>query len=232
MRKHPALLAALAALTIGACTPTSKVAEPDIVMKSAVPPQVLVPCVATKLGQQFRDRRPTVDYYRGVHEITIDSQRGEKLAFVTVESDYAGGSTISFWNGDLYWPNHITSGVWPDVMRDNWHRFEAAENACEPQPVAAKPVARAATAPRPAPKPTIRPTAAKPITKAQPLKPLIITPPTATTSTTPPATTTAPSPATSTTTPSPAATMTPPATTPPVTKPPAEAAGDPALLGS
>jgi hypothetical protein len=231
MRKHPALLAALAALSIGACTPTSKVAEPDIVMKSAVPPQVLVPCVTTQLGRQFRDRRPTVDYYRGVHEITIGSQRGEKLAFVTIESDYAGGSTISFWNGDLYWPNHITSGVWPDVMRDNWHRFEAAENACEPLPAAAKPVAKAQPAPRPAP--AAKPTAA--VTKAKPLKPLTATTPakapmpigspaesSAPTSTSTPSSTPAKAPAT-TTTPAPATT--------PLPVPPA-ASGDPAVLGS
>ena len=81
MEKRPAILAgpalALAAgLALGACTPTSKVAEPDIVMKSAVIPQVLTPCLATRLGQQFRDHRPSVDYYRGVHEISIDSPRG------------------------------------------------------------------------------------------------------------------------------------------------------------
>jgi len=172
MKKHPAvlagpLLAMLAAVGLGGCTPTSKVAEPDIVMKSPVMPGVLTPCLATKLGQQFRDRRPTVDVYRGVHEITIDSPRGEKLAFVTVESDSAGGSNVRFWDGDLYWPNHMVSGVWPDVMRDNWHRFEAAENACQPTPVAAKPVAaKAQLAPPPAAAPV------KSVIKAKPLKPL------------------------------------------------------------
>jgi hypothetical protein len=220
MRKHPAVIAAFAALAIGACTPTVKVAEPDIVMKSVVPPHVLVPCVAYKLGQQFRDRRPTVDYYRGVHEISIDSPRGEKLAFVTVESDYAGGSTISFWNGDLYWPNHITSGVWPDVMRDNWHRFEAAENACEPRPGAAKPVARAQPAPRPA-APAVAP--GKTVSKPKPLKPLTATTPAkAPTATSTPASTPAKAP-TSTTTPA-------PTTTPPLVPP--AASGDPVVLGS
>jgi hypothetical protein len=175
MKKRPAFLAGpalalVAAMALGACTPTSKVAEPDIVMKSAVIPQVLTPCLAYKLGQQFRDHRPSVDYYRGVHEISIDSQRGEKLAFVTVESDHAGGSVVSFWNGDLYWPNHITSGVWPDVMRDNWHRFENAENACQPVPVAAKPVAAKSKA-KPRPAPVAAP--AKAVGKAKPLKPLL-----------------------------------------------------------
>src|SRR5262249_21649055 len=132
MRERPAFLAAsllalAAALGLGACPPTVKVAESDIVMKSPVPPKVLTPCLATRLGENLRDRRPTVDYYRGDHEITIDSPRGQRLAFVTVESDYAGGSPVQFWNGDLYWPDHTVSGVWPDIARDNWHRFEAGE---------------------------------------------------------------------------------------------------------
>ncbi|HET7851862.1 MAG TPA: hypothetical protein VFK91_03845 [Methyloceanibacter sp.] len=178
MKKRPAFLAGpalalAAAVALGACTPASKVAEPDIVMKSAVIPQVLTPCLAYKLGQQFRDHRPSVDYYRGVHEISIDSPRGEKLAFVTVESDHAGGSVVSFWNGDLYWPNHITSGVWPDVMRDNWHRFETAENACQPVPVAAKPIAAKPVAAKPKPRPAQVAAPAKAIGKAKPLKPLL-----------------------------------------------------------
>jgi hypothetical protein len=180
MKERPAFLAGpalalVAAVALGACTPTSKVAEPDIVMKSAVIPQVLTPCLAYKLGQQFRDHRPSVDYYRGVHEISIDSQRGEKLAFVTVESDHAGGSVVSFWNGDLYWPNHISSGVWPDVMRDNWHRFENAENACQPVRVAAKPIAAKPVAAKPKPKPRPAPITApaKAIGKAKALKPLL-----------------------------------------------------------
>ena len=172
MRVRPAFLArsllALAmAMGVGACTPTVKVAEPDIVMKSPVPPKLLTPCLATRLGENFRDRRPIVDYYRGVHEITIDSPRGEKLAFVTVESDYAGGSTVRFWNGDLYWPDHTVSGVWPDIARDNWHRFEAAENACQPVPKAAKAVAKAPQAQPPAAAPV------KSVVKAKPLKPLL-----------------------------------------------------------
>lgn len=171
MRTRPAFLAAptlaiLAAVGIGACTPTVKVAEPDIVMKSPVAPGVLASCLAVKLGDRFRDRRPTVDRYRGIREITIDSPRGEKLAFVTVESDRAGGSITRFWNGDLYWPDHRVSGVWPDVMRDNWHRFEAAQNACQPDATAARPVAQAKPAPAPRPAPV------KAVVKAKALKPL------------------------------------------------------------
>lgn len=152
---------------LAACTPTSKVAEPDIVMKSAVMPDILAPCLAAKLGQQFRDHRPRRVEYREIHEITVDSPRGEKLAFVTVAPDFAGGSVVSFWNGDLYWPNHVDSGVWPDVARDNWHRFEAAENACQPARTAAKPVAKTRPA---APPPAAAP--AKKVIKAKPLKPL------------------------------------------------------------
>ncbi len=176
MRKRPAFLAApliavLAALSAGACTPTSKVAEPDIVMKSPVAPAALTSCLAVKLGERFRDQRPIVDPYSGVHEITLDSPPGEKLAIVTVESDRAGGSITRFWNGDLYWPDHRVSGVWPDVMRDNWHRFEAAQNACQPTAAAARPVKRAppASAPRAAP--------VKSVVQAQPLKPLPSTTP-------------------------------------------------------
>jgi hypothetical protein len=232
MEKRPAFLAGpalalAAALALGACTPTSKVAEPDIVMKSAVIPQVLAPCLAYKLGQQFRDHRPSVDYYRGVHEIAIDSPRGEKLAFVTVESDRAGGSVVSFWNGDLYWPDHTVSGVWPDVMRDNWHRFENAENACQPGPVAAKPIAGTKSSARPAPivaKPT------KTVTKAKPLKPLAAaTPGKARAATSAPAALAKPQGAVPTKAPMPISPPAPPQATPSI--PPA-AAVDPALLGS
>ena len=147
MKRNPAFLAApllaLAAAVLGACTPASKVAEPDIVVKSPMAPQALAPCLALKLGEAFRDGRPVVDAYRGVHEITIDSPRGEKLAFVEVESDRAGGSRVRFWNGDLYWPDHRVSGVWPDVMRDNWHRFEGAHKACQSATAAARPMQKA-----------------------------------------------------------------------------------------
>ncbi len=175
MKRYPAFLAApllalLAAMGIGACTPAAKVAEPDIVAKSRLAPRALASCLAVKLGENFRDHRPTVDVYRGVHEITIESPRGEKLAFVTVESDRAGGSKVRFWSGDLYWPDPIVSGVWPDVMRDNWHRFEDANRACQPT-TAAKPVPMAPPAPPPPAAPV------RSVVKAQPLKPLAGTAP-------------------------------------------------------
>lgn len=170
MKRRPALLAApllaAALAATGACTPTSKVAEPDIVMKSPVAPNVLAQCLAYKLGERFRDQRPVVDIYGGIHEITIESPRGEKLAFVEVQSDYAGGSTVRFWNGDLYWPDHRVSGVFPDVMRDNWHRFEWAERDCQPETAAARPEARAQLAPPPPAVPV------QSVVQGAPLKPL------------------------------------------------------------
>jgi len=174
MKRNPAFLAAplLAILAAtAACTPTSKVAEPDIVMKSPVAPSVLAQCLAVKLGERFRDQRPTVDRYEGIHEITIESPRGEKLAFVEVQSDYAGGSTVRFWNGDLYWPDHRVSGVWPDVMRDNWHRFEWAERDCQPTTAASRAPARAQLAPAPQAVPV------QSVVKAAPLKALTGTTP-------------------------------------------------------
>jgi hypothetical protein len=182
MKRNPAFLAApLLAVVLAAtaaCTPTSKVAEPDIVMKSPVAPNPLAHCLAVKLGERFRDQRPIVDVYAGIHEITIESPRGEKLAFVEVQSDYAGGSTVRFWDGDLYWPDHRVSGVWPDVMRDNWHRFEWAERDCQPAATAARPVAQAPLAPPPkaAPVKHIQAQPLKPLAPASPGAPLNLTP--------------------------------------------------------
>lgn len=182
MKRNPASLAALLLAVLvagGACTPTSKVAEPDIVMKSPVAPKVLTQCLAIKLGERFRDQRPIVDTYAGIHEITIESPRGEKLAFVEVQSDYAGGSTVRFWNGDLYWPDHRVSGVWPDVMRDNWHRVEWAHRDCQPAATAAaRPLAQAPLAPPPkaAPVQKIQSQSLKPLGGSAPGAPLDLTP--------------------------------------------------------
>jgi hypothetical protein len=106
MRRSYAFLAgSLAALgviaALAGCTPTSLVAQPDIVMKSAVPPATLAPCIAQDLGRQMRDNHPKLVYYAGIHEISVSSPRGDLLAFLTVESDWASGSVVSFYNGDL-----------------------------------------------------------------------------------------------------------------------------------
>ena len=158
------LFAAAIAAVLGGCTPTSLVATPDIVMKSAVPPGILAPCVATELGRQMHDPRPKLVAYRGIHEISVTSPRGDLLAFMTVEADWSTGSIVSFYDGDLYWPNRTTSGMFPDVARDNWHRAENAVLACQPataaRPAAANPIMPAPPAvpvakvsPAPAPKP-------------------------------------------------------------------------------
>jgi len=178
MRRSYAFIAgflALGATALAGCTPTSLVAQPDIVMKSALPPATLAPCVADNLGRQMRDTRPKLVYYRGIHEISVNSPRGDLLAFMTVEQDWANGSIVSFYNGDLYWPNRTTSGMFPDVARDNWHRAENAVIACQ-QPIAARPAAR--TAPEMPPPPavpvssvgngqTLKPLAAKPLAPLQ-----------------------------------------------------------------
>ena len=121
-------------------------------MKSPVAQRV-AQRLAIKLGEQFRDQRPIVDSYDGSHEIAVESPRGEKFAFVEVQSDYAGSSTVRFWNGDLYWTDHRVSGMWPDVMRDNWHRFEWAHRDCQPTTAAARPPARRPSSPAPASRP-------------------------------------------------------------------------------
>lgn len=151
MRWNCAFLAGLTGagtlLTLGGCTPTSLVAQPDIVMESAIPPATLAPCVAENLGRQMRDAMPKLVAYRGIHEISVTSPRGDLLAFLTVEPNWSTGSVVSFYNGDLYWPDRTASGMFPDVARDNWHRAENAVLACQ-QPIAAK---RAAAPEMPAP---------------------------------------------------------------------------------
>lgn len=169
MRRIYAILAGLAAAwCLGGCTPTSLVAQPDIVMKSPVMPAVLAPCVAERLGQQMRDARPKLVAYRGIQEISISSPRGDLLAFMTVEPDWSTGSIVSFYNGDLYWPDHRVSGMFPDVARDNWHRAEYAVNACQ-QPIATRPAAAAPVMPPPPAVPVAKVTAAP---TPKPLAPL------------------------------------------------------------
>ncbi|HWA49935.1 MAG TPA: hypothetical protein VG742_16805 [Dongiaceae bacterium] len=182
MRRSYAFLAGLlaplalgATLALGGCTPTSLVAQPDIVMKSAVPPATLAPCIAQDLGRQMRDIRPKLVYYRGIHEISVNSPRGDLLAFLTVEQDWANGSIVSFYNGDLYWPDRTTSGMFPDVARDNWHRAENAVLACQPQAATSPAVKTGAIMPPPPAVPVsqvgngagLRPLTAKPLAPLQ-----------------------------------------------------------------
>lgn len=116
---------------LSACMPQERVAEPTLVMKVGSEVEPAAQCISTGLGIEFRDKHPRLDFYRGVAEITINAPRGGVLAFVTVEPDVYKGSVVSFHNGDLYWPDHEVSGVYPDLARDNWHRVERAVQNCD-----------------------------------------------------------------------------------------------------
>ena len=118
------------ALTAG-CMPTERVAEPTLVMKVGSEYQPAAQCISTGLGIEFRDKHPRLDFYRSTAEITIEAPRGGVLAFVTVEPDVYRGSVVKYYNGDLYWPDHEVSGVYPDIARDNWHRVERAVQNCD-----------------------------------------------------------------------------------------------------
>jgi hypothetical protein len=92
----------------------------------------LTPCIANNLGKEFQDSVPVIEHGNtpGSREITINAARGDMLGFVTVEPIASGGSFITFYDGQLYWPNRTTSGVFPDYARDNWHRAERAILLC------------------------------------------------------------------------------------------------------
>ena len=92
----------------------------------------VTPCIANNLGKEFQDTVPVVEHGNtpGSREITINAPRGGPLGFVTVEPIPSGGSSITFYDGQLYWPNRATSGVFPDYARDNWHRAERAILLC------------------------------------------------------------------------------------------------------
>ncbi len=124
------LCAAAYALSAG-CMPASRVAEPTLIMKVGSDYQPAARCISTGLGIEFRDKHPRLDFYRRQAEITLEAPRGGVLAFVTVEPDVYRGSVVKFYNGDLYWPNHEVSGVYPDLARDNWHRVERAVQNCD-----------------------------------------------------------------------------------------------------
>ena len=49
---------------------------------------------------------------------------------MTVEPLPSGDSHVTIYNGNLYWPRRNTSGVFPDFLRDNWHRTERAVLDC------------------------------------------------------------------------------------------------------
>ena len=124
-------LALATAFLLSGCVPTERVAQPDLILKSSLPPDAMAPCLARQLGRQFGDREPDIKLVADHYEIEINAPRGNLIGFVTVEAREELGSRIYFYNGDLYWPDRQTSGVYPDIARDNWHRAERAFDACE-----------------------------------------------------------------------------------------------------
>ena len=92
----------------------------------------VTPCIANNLGKEFQDGVPVIEHGNtpGSREITINAARGATVGFVTVEPIPSGGSSVTYYDGQLYWPNRVTSGVFPDFARDNWHRAERAILLC------------------------------------------------------------------------------------------------------
>lgn len=92
----------------------------------------VTPCLVNNLGKEFQDTVPVVEHGNtpGSREITINAPRGAMLGFITVEPIPSGGSAVTYYDGQLYWPSRVSSGVWPDVARDNWHRAERAIADC------------------------------------------------------------------------------------------------------
>jgi hypothetical protein len=114
-----------------ACAPTVRVAEPDLVMKSPLAPEDLGACMADQLGREFGDPNPEVENIDGVYRIAVSAPRGGLLGFAEVMARDDSGSRVLFYNGDLYWTDRQTSGVYPDIARDNWHRAERAFDTCQ-----------------------------------------------------------------------------------------------------
>lgn len=129
--RRPLVLMMISALSLGACMPEARVAEPTLTMKLGAAVEPAAQCISSGLATELRDPHPRVDYYRNQAEITINAPRGGVLAFLTVQPDVYKGSVVKFYNGELYWPNHEVSGVYPDTMRDNWHRVERAVQNCD-----------------------------------------------------------------------------------------------------
>jgi hypothetical protein len=92
----------------------------------------VTPCIANNLGKEFHDGVPVVEHGNtpGSREIAINAPRGGMLGFVTIEPIPSGGSAVTYYDGKLYWPNRVTSGVFQDFARDNWHRAERAILDC------------------------------------------------------------------------------------------------------
>lgn len=127
-----ALLSLFALLGVSACTSTEMLAKPDITARVDQTPDVMGPCMANALATQFPGTEPDLLVFGPKAEISVYAPRGGLVAFVTVEPHPNNKSVVKFYNGDLYWPTHQVSGVFPDMMRDNWHRGDAAIKSCVP----------------------------------------------------------------------------------------------------
>jgi hypothetical protein len=130
MKSTSIMPVALLAILCG-CTPTERVAEPDLIMKSALSAEAMAPCLARQLGRQFGDSSPDLKRVPAGYEIAVSAPRGALLGYATVEPREGQGSSVRFYNGDLYWHDRQTSGFYPDIARDNWHRAERAFDACD-----------------------------------------------------------------------------------------------------
>lgn len=119
-------------LGAGACTSTELLAKPDITARIDQPPMVMSGCLNDSLATEFRGAYPDSQQFGPRTEISLYAPRGGLIAFITVEPHTGGKSLVKYYNGDLYWPTHQVSGVFPDMARDNWHRIERALQACAP----------------------------------------------------------------------------------------------------
>jgi hypothetical protein len=117
---------------LSACTSTELLAKPDITARIDQNPEVMANCLSASLANEFRGAMPDLLFFGPKSEISLYAPRGGLIAFVTVEPHPNGKSLVKFYNGDLYWPTHQVSGVFPDIARDNWHRADSAIRACVP----------------------------------------------------------------------------------------------------
>lgn len=125
-------LLSLLCLGLVACTSTKNMAKPDITARVDQTPETMANCMAQSLANEFRGAAPDLLFFGPKAEISVYAPRGGLIAFVTVEPHPNNKSVVKFYNGDLYWPIHQVSGVFPDMARDNWHRADTAIRACVP----------------------------------------------------------------------------------------------------
>ena len=129
--RRPAAIIGLLQL-IQSVTGCAWVGNDPIAMKLPGTTAQVTPCIANNLGKEFQDTVPVIEHGNtpGSSEITVNAARGATVGFVTVEPIPSGGSSVTYYDGKLYWPNRTTGGVFPDFARDNWHRAEHAILLC------------------------------------------------------------------------------------------------------